>query len=486
MAIDDQVSDSTHPRRGMSWLKAIGLTVVILVIVVAGGLMWNQHTSASKLQNMLAEMDRNEPGWRFEDIEAARPEIPDEQNSAAVIDAAVQLMPKQWPSADFPNDQLRRRTSAEMLSGEEFTRLTRELASVRPALSMALKLSDLPRGRNRIQHARNPLATLLPHAQHSRTIVSLLNYESMRQNQRGDSKKALLAVVAALNAARSVGDEPFYISQLVRTAGVALVCQAIERILGQGEPSSEDLAEMQKWLADEDAFSDLLTASLGERAMMHALFEAVARGEVSIDELAQSRSGRLESTAISLWRMNTREDQALSLSFMTRRIKEVQQPMHEQAALEKRFEQDVRELPRNAFITRTLLPAVAKMGEASRRKHAMMCCTIIALAAERYRRDKKVWPDNLEQLRPQHLAAEMLDPFDGKPLRYRRVEDGVIVYSVGADGVDNGGNLDRERPAMPGVDIGVRLWDVAKRRQPAQPKPADNPGPRAPGADMPR
>ena len=60
---------------------------------------------------------------------------------------------------------------------------------------------------------------------------------------------------------------------------------------------------------------------------------------------------------------------------------------------------------------------------------------------ERFRCEKKVWPNSPDQLCPQYLAAELLDPFDGKPLRYRRIEVGVAIYSVGQDGVDNSGDF---------------------------------------------
>jgi hypothetical protein len=55
-------------------------------------------------------------------------------------------------------------------------------------------------------------------------------------------------------------------------------------------------------------------------------------------------------------------------------------------------------------------------------------------------------------------------------LRYRRLDDGVVVYSVGLDGKDKGDKLDKDlrKDAM---DLGFRLWDVPKRRQP--PKPAE-------------
>lgn len=71
-----------------------------------------------------------------------------------------------------------------------------------------------------------------------------------------------------------------------------------------------------------------------------------------------------------------------------------------------------------------------------------------------------------------------LDPFAIESLHYRHIEDGVIIYSVSSDWTDNHGNLDVDHPHQPGVDIGFRLWDAAKRRQPPRPKPLDEENPR--------
>lgn len=484
MEIDNEVSETTKPRSAIGCLKVVGWGLLILAMLAAIGMFWNHAKTTSKLQKVLAELDRTDPGWRLEEIEAARADLPEEENSARVVVTAAGAMPKRWPSAGFPDEQLRLLPSNEMLSGEDFVRLSTELASARAALAIAGRLADLPRGRHRIHYERNPLMTLLPDQQESRRIVWLLVNEAMRQNQRGDSKKALTTCRAAINAARSIGDEPIFISQLIRIAGVVMSCEALERTLGQGEPPPEDMSVLQSLLEGEDAFSDLLAALRGERAALHQVFEGIERGEVNVSELeGLSRSGRpsqedrLKDTLISLWRMDTREDHALFLSLMAQHIKAAQLPMHEQAAAEKKTDQEVRAqvapaaLPGIAVITRLLLPAVSKIGEAVRRKHAILRCTIVGLASERYRREKKTWPDKIEQLCPQFLAAVPLDPYDGKPLRYRRVRDGVVIYSVGQDAVDNGGNLDREHLVSPGVDLGFRLWDVPKRRQPARPKP---------------
>src|SRR5205085_10074692 len=97
--------------------------------------------------------------------------------------------------------------------------------------------------------------------------------------------------------------------------------------------------------------------------------------------------------------------------------------------------------------------------------HARLLCAVAALAVERHRLARGAWPASLDALVPDFLPGVPDDPFDGRPLRYRRLADGVVVYSVGPDGADDGGNLAEPLPRPPdGKDVGVRLWDEAHRR----------------------
>jgi hypothetical protein len=468
VAIYEESLAGTNTRR--RWLKRISCGLLILVILTVCAWAWRHHSAQQRLDQVLAELDRTDPGWRLEDIEAACEQIPENENSVGVIISAAQHLPRSWPSEDFSEDYFRSQQPNEMLSGEDFVHLSVELASMRSAVEIAAMLADMPRGRHRFRNSASTVFPAFPVDQlKSRRIVTLLVFESLLWSQRGESKSAILACHAAVNAARSLGDEPSQLAQFLRRAGSEQACWAIERMLGLGEPPPEDMAALQKLIETEDAFPALLTATRGERALGHRVFEGVERGELTLDDLTTQRMGWLERTAFPLWHMDIREDHALFLSLMTHRIKEAQRPMHDQVALDKEFMQVVRSLPKKAFISRSLLPPLSEVGETFRRKHANLRCTIVALAAERFRRARRVWPNSVDELCPQYLAATLLDPFDGKPLRYRRVADGVFIYSVGQDGVDNGGDLDREHGKQSDADIGVRLWDTAKRRQPPRP-----------------
>jgi hypothetical protein len=63
-----------------------------------------------------------------------------------------------------------------------------------------------------------------------------------------------------------------------------------------------------------------------------------------------------------------------------------------------------------------------------------------AFAIERFRlAHQQALPDSLAELAPNYLPAVPRDPFDEQPLRFKRLPRGYVVYSVGPDGVDNGG-----------------------------------------------
>ncbi|MGA2230281.1 MAG: hypothetical protein ABSH22_05225 [Tepidisphaeraceae bacterium] len=70
---------------------------------------------------------------------------------------------------------------------------------------------------------------------------------------------------------------------------------------------------------------------------------------------------------------------------------------------------------------------------------ALDSCDQTALAMTRYRLDHGAFPSHLADLVPAYLDAVPLDPFDGNPLRFVVKGNRWIVYSIGPDGVDNGG-----------------------------------------------
>jgi hypothetical protein len=88
---------------------------------------------------------------------------------------------------------------------------------------------------------------------------------------------------------------------------------------------------------------------------------------------------------------------------------------------------------------------------------AEISLTHLVFALEAYRRDKGDYPDELNALRGDYIAEIPLDPFTGKSFRYIVNEDapGYLLYSVGQNGIDDGGRNTSDEPK--GDDIRRRV-----------------------------
>lgn len=90
---------------------------------------------------------------------------------------------------------------------------------------------------------------------------------------------------------------------------------------------------------------------------------------------------------------------------------------------------------------------------------------IVALAIERWRRAHDGAPPAvLRALTPTYLSAVPDDPFTGSPLRYAVDNSGYVVYSVGVNRKDDGGDIGEWQPDLrqnyppaPENDIGIRV-----------------------------
>lgn len=111
--------------------------------------------------------------------------------------------------------------------------------------------------------------------------------------------------------------------------------------------------------------------------------------------------------------------------------------------------------------------------------------TRVVVAVERFRLRHGHLPTVLTELVPEFLASVPVDPFDGQPLRYRRLSAGAaevygrpyVIYAVGRDRRDDGGRLARwPTDAISAVGDGLDadlnaplLWvppdDMANRRE---------------------
>lgn len=454
-------------RRRLLWVGLAFLGLFLATPFVAYfALSW---LSGRELEQAIAEADRLDPRWRFDDIQADRRPVPEERNSARIVAKVNGLLgPPGFDLGGQKNYELFDGLPPPALLNFQQEAVLREALAKHPqALEEARKLKDFPEGRYAIQYNRNLFGMNLEPIHRARTVMSLLQHDAMLRSHDEDDRGAAESCRACLNAARSV-DEPFLIAALVRIAGQALTTQALERALAQGQPPEGELQALQELLEKEAAEPILVNALRGERAASFDTVQELKAGRIDHKGLTGVPGGNtLLDRLVGAFPMILMRGEGKLLRILTRSVEAAKLPPEQAAPAMHRIE--IENFDARAPLVHLLLPAVRRMGEVSQRSQAYLRTAQVGVAAERYRMKHDRWPTSLDALVQAGLLREApTDPYDGQPLRWRRVPGGAVVYSVGPDLTDNQGQINHDN-LDPGTDVGLRLFDVDARRQPPLP-----------------
>lgn len=473
---------STHSRR--RWLPAViglfALAGIVLGLHFSGALKklvvipdGNEDAVLSdaerdrykkKLAEEIAELDRTDPGWRLEEIEAARAKIPDAENGALIELAAAEQLPHDWPTDDvvIPLNQV---ALNRALTQAERTLFEGAMKDYPKVVEQARSLAEKDKGRFSLGKSKNAIEMYFPRDRNEGIVHTLLWLDVVLLADRKEFKAALRSCRAQINVGLYHGDEPLAMSYWMRAMDVRSGCRHIERVLAQGVAPDEDLLTTQRLLeAEAHALTSIYPTMIrGEWAAIHHLLtQASSDG----DALASIRLNiKVEDSEMN--------DQALRdqilvshvaiFPFRKRELEIARLPMLLRGAAQQQLIGEMKDHYKEATIR--IVPGIASGGvmiERSDRAHQMQLrSTIAAIAAERYRQKHGKWPGSMENLKP--FAAEdlLVDPADGQLLRLRHAENGLIVYSIGLDGKDDGGDIEPGRTLK--GDIGVDLWDVEFR-----------------------
>jgi hypothetical protein len=454
--LDDAKAKRPSPRARR--LLTTGLIVFTPLVLVGGYFAMDWFQDTAHLNHALAETNSRDPGWRLNDLEAQRAALANEENGALQVLAASDLIERPLPT-DRTWAYVETAQPLVQLNEPQVSRVRAELEKDALAVVQARKLADLPRGRYPVTW--KPTAHEQPprHVEVPREVTWLLHVDMLLRTAEGDLDGALASFCAAWNTARSFGDEPFQHAQRVRLGCRANALANLERILGQGEPSIPAIQKAMACILDEDREPLLLIAWRGERAMLYELMEAHHAGELS------------DETSLELSR---RDVEARALELLTRMIEIAKLQDEDQAAPIKEVFLELSAKPDGQMSladvnAKNWLSTMSSFRNKYLREKARLRSTAVALAAESYRNmHEGRWPEKLSDLTPEFIHELPCDPYNGQPLRYRILDDNIVIYSIGPDLVDDGGRID-DPDIRKCTDVGIRLWNVPKRHQAPEP-----------------
>lgn len=458
----------SRPRR--RWWRIALVIVAILALKIVAYLVYEHFSTQRALSAAIAEAEQDLPRWKLLELDADRPAIPDAENSALFM-IKLNRTARGFMVIGAPNYEkiFEKVPPNARLNPQQEQLIRRELGKFPNEVAEARKLKDMPRGRYPVTLSDDFISTTLPDHQNTRCVGDWLSHDAMILAHEGEVDRAVESCIGIVHAGRAIEGDPFLIARLIQLAMQRNSCTTLERVLAQGEASEAALQAIQQTLDREINESKLVSSVRGERAGFTHLFENIQSGKIRAGYLAGvgviGGSGPLE--ALAFWFADRFPSTLVRfypgyLAHMNRGVEIAKLPHHERTAAFDEWEKATRDT-RNPVV-RTLAPAMSKVNRADIRVQAWLRSSLASVACERYRLKHGAFPNGLDDLvKARLLDAVPRDPFDDQPLRYRRMNDGVIVYSVGSDKTDNQGHLDRENPDAAGADVGFRLWHPSHR-----------------------
>lgn len=449
--IRDEGRQTTAPRdfRNRFWSNEPGMirpavqfirrhqvaVVAAIIVLVLGAVLVSVQLQGRTDARIQAIRSRGYPTSLQELNDWYRP-VPVEHNAALICARAFAL--PSFPAETNRTAELTKHQWApageKVLTPGDLEELERLLSEAAPALEL---LHSIPAN----APARYPLDfmtgfnVLLPHLAPFKRAMLLLETEMLVHSARGETDKAVQALVTADRVRSTLSGEPVLISKLVVLACTDILVRDIEFLLNAHTLPPEELQTLLQIVRSTGLEASMAQGLAGERTFGISFFEnpgaSLATGG-NQNVFQKSAMGSLRIAGI------LSRDRAFYLDQMSNFVHAAEMPFPQRWHMS----QSLTNISPAKFhiISRMLLPALQRSLERDTRGVARIRLAETALGVEAFRRahSNRV-PGALEELVPRHLASVPQDPFDGKPMRYRAYPDGYVVYSLGPDLEDNSG-----------------------------------------------
>ncbi len=309
-----------------------------------------------------------------------------------------------------------------------------------------------------IKHCRYPVdlsighETQVPYISDIRRGARLLSLEAVLHSEDNKARLAARSVTSIFAIAHSLAKEPMIISQLVSTACRGLAISSLERIVNRVEFTDEQLVKLTQTVSNAEALSTMSWAFAGERCMGISMLKDPA--SLNLGGVGYKVPSALVLELYKALGLADR-DAVIYLDLINDCMETTQLPLHQRQRAAETIEAKFKATSKSHILLYAIMPAFSRIITINISSIAHLSTARVALAVQRYRLATGNLPDTLADLVPTYLDTVPKDPFDGRSLRYEKLETGFIVYSVGLDGIDDGG---KERQTGKGKK--TSYWDI--------------------------
>jgi tetratricopeptide (TPR) repeat protein len=442
-----KASAEKKPKRLRRRLKIAALVIaglILLVFLTCGSLMfWGSRRIQREIQSTRA---LNEPTNWDELMRTDRQGHVVGAGSAAAEGQAAALYSKAlglsrgWSKA-LPQP-FQSELGKEVLSAEEVGQLGEALSNYQEALDLLRKAVEYDGMVNMPGSSVMPDKEQFDELNSMREAARLLGAQANYLANRGRGDEAADTCVVLLRYARAFPGNNM-LGGLVQIAVSGAACLTIEQTLAMAPCSAERLEALRKELERSVDDTPLARVFCGERVCGNQLFQSEMMG----------------LPRFVLW-----PNHAAYLEVLRDFIRFSREPfpasLHGVTASDSPYRRrPAGPLGTLSSLAYTLVPALQSALDKGAATQAQVRATLVNVAIRRAKLDGAPLPTRLQELVPKYLSAVPTDPFTGEPLRYKVDESGCTIYSVGRDGVDDGGAIEVKARRSGGdtKDIGVFL-----------------------------
>jgi hypothetical protein len=326
----------------------------------------------------------------------------------------------------------------------------------------------------------------MPLLSNSRHLALALCYRASLRAESGLYQEAFADLKSCYRLGQQVKQHAALIEQLVGIAVESLAARTLQDILADCQVDSTLLVTLQNdletMMAQEDFAVSFETEKIFAYDAIQRLFteDRLGQGHLSVDglKIIDSMTGKrllqdiLDEAkwTLPLHILFTHPNKRQTKEMVDRLYTLAEQVGHMSPAQLRAEKMDLgKELEKVAkgnLLLEVAMPALEKIIEIAHRNRIQSQALIPIIAVLRYNQDKGVYPTDLQELiSAAYLTHLLMDPYSDKPLVYKRTADGFVLYSVGPDFEDDGGEVSRDQTGRveKWPDKGdVVLWPVVK------------------------
>ena len=288
-----------------------------------------------------------------------------------------------------------------------------------------------------------------------RTQSKLLQLEAMVLFEQGDKDGALRSADGMFAVGDSAGRTPALILALIEMGIYDLAVPTVERILCDSAPSGAACQALEARVSRIEVRDHLVRGWEFERASGLEIIGDIAESPNPVKAAAAimgngppaqgSPGERRRHDVFIRWWLASEELfylRTMGLYIELAKLRPFEQDPHLTAELQRvQVRLDSRSFWPPRVLSTILVPRLETAAERAGNTEAAIGLARIALLLKAYRDERGANPESLDELE-RYAGKELpLDPWSGGPFHYRPEASGFILYSLGTDGVDDGGKV---------------------------------------------